>query len=77
MHREKDHFTKYGGVFILAHDSFNLMLNALHTEIFLSCRRLYKLVYLHEFLFIVSSVIWYAHRQDRSIYEYKVNIALT
>ena len=24
VHREKDRFTKYGGVFILAHDSFNL-----------------------------------------------------
>ena len=34
MHKEKDRFTKYGGVFILAHDSFNLILNALHTETF-------------------------------------------
>ena len=24
-HREKDRFTKYAGVFILAHDSFNLI----------------------------------------------------
>ena len=46
LHREKDRFAKYDGMFILAHDNFNLMLSALHTGTFLLChsRRLYKLV---------------------------------